>query len=66
VYSSKKAAAAAYNIPRSTFIDRINGRTNARASHANQQRLTPLQEKFLANWILEEDARGYPPSHARA
>ena len=66
MYSSKKAAAAAYNIPRSIFIDRINDRTNARASHANQQRLTPLQEEFLADWILEEDARGYPPSHARA
>lgn len=60
---SKKAATAAYNIPRLTFIDRINGHTNARASHANQQQLTPLQEEFLADWILEEDTYGYPPSH---
>ncbi|OCK83951.1 hypothetical protein K432DRAFT_289973, partial [Lepidopterella palustris CBS 459.81] len=31
-----------------------------------QYRLTPLQEELIADWILEEDARGYPPTHARA
>jgi hypothetical protein len=43
----------------------LKGCTNARAGHKDQQRLTPLQEEFLADWILEEDARGYPPSHVR-
>jgi hypothetical protein len=28
--------------------------------------LTPEQETFLVQWILEEDARAFPPSHARA
>ena len=28
--------------------------------------MTPSQEEFLADWIIEEDTRGYPPSHARA
>jgi hypothetical protein len=28
--------------------------------------LTPDQEEFLVQWILEEDARAFPPSHARA
>ncbi|PZD36703.1 transposase-like protein, partial [Pyrenophora tritici-repentis] len=30
------------------------------------QRLTPEQEDFLVQWILEEEARAFPPSHARA
>ena len=28
--------------------------------------MTPEQEEFLVRWILEEDARAFPPSHARA
>ena len=47
VYSSKSAAAKAYDLPRSTLIGRLNGATNYRASHENQQRLTPPQEEFL-------------------
>jgi hypothetical protein len=66
VYSSQRAAAKAYGIPRSTLSTRLNGVTNRRISHQHRQRLTPLQEDFLVDWILEEDARGYPPPHARA
>jgi hypothetical protein len=65
VYPSQKQAAAAYDIPRATLQERLNGRTNARVGHEQQQRLTPPQEDFLVEWILEEDQRGYPPSHAR-
>jgi hypothetical protein len=28
--------------------------------------LTSAQEEFLVEWILEEDAHGFPPSHACA
>ena len=66
VYSSQRAAAKAYGIPRSTLQERLRGRTSSALSHQHQQRLTPLQEDFLVEWILEEDARGYPPPHARA
>ena len=66
IYSSQRAAAKAYGIPRSTLQERLKGRTSSALSHQHQQRLTPLQEDFLVEWILEEDARGYPPPHARA
>jgi hypothetical protein len=67
VYSSQKAAAAAYNVPRSTFRDRLQkNRQPPRAAHEWQQRLTSPQEEFLVQWIQEEEARGYSPSHARA
>ncbi|KAH8759488.1 hypothetical protein F5883DRAFT_367023, partial [Diaporthe sp. PMI_573] len=55
----------AYGIPRSTLSTRIQGVTNRRVSHQHRQRLTPLQEDFLVDWILEEDACGYP-LHTRA
>jgi hypothetical protein len=67
VYPSIRAAAKAYNIPQTTLTARVNGTASRRdISHQHQQRLTPLQEEFLVEWILEEDARGYAPSHARA
>src|SRR5262249_26787862 len=53
---------AAADVPRSILQER----KNARESPANQQRLAPKQEKFLVKWILEDDKRGYPPSHSRA
>ena len=53
IYKSQRAAAKAYGIPASTLRDRINGVTNKRISHQNQQRLTPEQESFLVDWILE-------------
>jgi hypothetical protein len=65
-FTSIRATAKAYNLPYATLYGRLKGASNAITSHASQQRLTPDQEDFLASWILEEDARGYPPSHARA
>jgi hypothetical protein len=66
VHTSLRAAAQAYGVKRSTLQDRVKGTTSIRASHQHQQRLTPLQEEFLVEWILEEAQRGYAPSHARA
>lgn len=67
VYPSIRAAGKAYRIPESTLRSCVNGTASRRdKSHEHQQRLTQLQEEFLTDWILEEDARGYPPSHARA
>ncbi|KAK7182772.1 hypothetical protein PSPO01_11111 [Paraphaeosphaeria sporulosa] len=65
LYSSQRAAAKAYGIPLSTLHGRLRGATTSALSHQHQQRLTPLQEDFLVEWILEEDARACPPSHAR-
>ena len=66
VFSSQRAAANAYQIPRATLSARMRGRQASQNNHVYQQRLTPQQEEFLVQWILEEDARAFPPSHARA
>jgi hypothetical protein len=47
VFTSQRAAAKAYDIPRATLRDRMNGATNMTASHQHQQRLTPKQEEFI-------------------
>jgi hypothetical protein len=36
IFSSKSAAAKAYNIPRTTLVSRLKGCTNARANHESQ------------------------------
>jgi hypothetical protein len=66
VYKSQRAAAKAYGVPRTTFQDRLKGKPNRATAHQHQQRLSPEQEEFLVQWILDEDARACPPSHARA
>ena len=65
LFSSQRAAAKAYSISQSTLSMQLRGVTTSSLSHQHQQRLTPQQEDFLVEWILEEDARAYPPSHAR-
>ena len=64
-YTSRRKAAAAYNIPESTLRSRQGGRTSHAIAHQNQQRLTPNQEQDIVEWILQEDNRRHPPSHAR-
>ena len=49
VFPSKTAAAKAYNIPQTTLVSRLKDCTNACTDHQDQQRLTPLQEEFLAD-----------------
>jgi hypothetical protein len=66
VYTSQRAACAAYGVPRATLQDRLKGATKKTTSHQHQQRLTPEQEEYLVKWIIKEDGRAYPPSHARA
>jgi len=66
IYTSQRAAAKAYGVPRTTLRDWLNGATDRATSHQHQQRLSPKQEEFLVQWILKEDARACPPSHARA
>lgn len=65
VFKSQRQAARAYGIPRSTLQSRLQGCQPHASAHSNQQRLTPEQERFLVEWILEEDTRAQPPSHPR-
>ncbi|OWY49386.1 CENP-B protein [Alternaria alternata] len=65
VYTSQRKAAQAWGVPRSTLQERLNRRQPNAIAHSNQQRLTPEQERLLADWILQEDSRAQPPSRSR-
>ncbi|XPS72644.1 hypothetical protein M3J07_004794 [Ascochyta lentis] len=65
VFKSQRQAARAYGIPKSSLQSRLQGYQPHAIAHSNQQRLTPEQEEFLVEWILEEDSRAQPPSHPR-
>jgi hypothetical protein len=65
VFKSQRKAAEAWGIPRSTLRGRLQGQQPHAIAHLNQQRLTPDQECFLVEWVLEEDTRAQPPSHPR-
>ncbi|KAI0997096.1 hypothetical protein K3495_g11090 [Podosphaera aphanis] len=64
-YSSLRAASRAYKIPRSTLRARLAGSQSRTIAHRNHQRLKIDQEESLAKWILDEDSRAHPASHAR-
>ncbi|KAI0996118.1 hypothetical protein K3495_g12062, partial [Podosphaera aphanis] len=64
-FTTQKAAAKAYNVPRSTFRSRLNGSRSQAIAQQHRQRLSFDQEEFLTEWILNEDARGSPPNHSR-
>lgn len=64
---SIRAVAKAYGLGESTLRRRVNGQTTTHAaSHEQYQRLLPIQEEFLVDWIIEQDQQGFPPSHVRA
>jgi hypothetical protein len=64
-YTSIRQAAQAYGVPRSTLANRQNGKPPRSVAHEQQQRLTPAQEEFFTEWILEQDLQGYAPSYTR-
>lgn len=63
---SVTSVAAAYGIPRTTLRPRLAGGTSRRISQRQQPRLSPEHETFLADWIRDLIAQGFPPSPARA
>lgn len=54
---SSLRAAAAYGVPKTTLCDRKAGLITKQISHEQYQRLTPAQEAFLADWIIEQDSQ---------
>ncbi|KAG9190620.1 hypothetical protein G6011_08708 [Alternaria panax] len=65
VFTSQRAACQAWGVPRSTLQGRLAGRAPNAIAHHQQQRLTPEQEEFLVQWILDEDLRAQPLAHSR-
>ena len=59
--SSVAAAARAYDVPRSTLRDRVNGTLSQTTLRANGHKLTQLNEYILTKWILSMDDRGAAP-----
>jgi hypothetical protein len=63
-FQSNARAAAIYNVPRRTLVDRRAGRRSRRDCEPNSKRLTKLEEEAIVQRILEESLRGIPPSKA--
>jgi Tc5 transposase DNA-binding domain/helix-turn-helix, Psq domain len=59
--SSGRAGARLYNIPKSTFAYRVQGRAARVELRANNHKLAETEEQALVRWILSMDKRGYPP-----
>jgi hypothetical protein len=54
-------AAKIYNVPRTTLLDRMNGRTTIRERRPGNTKLTSLEEDVIVRNILDMDTRGFAP-----
>jgi len=54
-----------YGIPRTTLQHRLAGRQTKTTAHTFQQKLSPVQESRLAEWICIQDTLGLAPTHAQ-
>src|SRR5579859_1150818 len=61
---SLRAVAAAFKIPRTTLIARLNGREPRNKSHEYDQLLTHAEEKELVRHITQLIITGYSPRYA--
>ena len=64
-FQSNARAAAIYNVPRRTLVNRRAGRRSRRDCEPNSKRLTKLEEEAIVQRILEESLRGIPPLKAK-
>ena len=61
IFPSVRAAARAYDIPRSTLADRLRGQPTRQQSQIANRKLLPTEEEALLQWILSIGERGFPP-----
>src|SRR6266699_7239852 len=54
-----------YSIPFTTLYYRLAGRQSKTIAHTFQQKLSPIQESRLAEWIYIQDALGLAPTYAQ-
>ena len=58
-------AASKWGVPRTTLASRKNHHHEpCRLGAAHLQKVSPTQEAMLANWIRNQEALGFPPTHA--
>ena len=62
---SERKACLEFNVSRGTIQGRRAGASTSRESHTFMQHLTTDQEDSLISWILEQEERGFAPSHSR-
>ena len=60
-FRSCRAAAKAFDVPRTTLQRRIQGQLSRRDCIPHNCLLTPIKEQSLLDWILSMDRRGMPP-----
>jgi len=63
--STQHDAAERWDIPQSTIYGRLHGATSKTEALLHARRLSPLQETFLVDYYLHEEASGRAPSKAR-
>lgn len=62
---SLRKASMAWGIPRSTLARRVQGGKPHSEANVDHQRLTPAQERAIANWSWVEAQIGRPPTRIR-
>lgn len=62
---SIRSAAKRHRLSRDTLSRRLIGGRSSQTFHADLQRLSPVQEKFLADWALCQASLGYAPPCSR-
>ena len=60
---SLRKAASSNDILRQILRDRLAGVLPHSEAHKHQQKLSEAQEQHLKDWILVQDAIGFPPTH---
>ncbi|KAI1325482.1 hypothetical protein F5Y16DRAFT_377745 [Xylariaceae sp. FL0255] len=59
-----KKAAQKWGVPKSTLADRLKNRPTFTNQQQPAQRLSKAQEDGLVEWILRQEALGYPVTHS--
>ena len=53
-----------YQVPNTTLRDRINGKPARRNIMANSRKLTVFEEEAIVSFIIDLDARSFPPRYS--
>jgi hypothetical protein len=59
-FTSQRGAAISYDVPKSTFQTRLQGRPSRQEYRSVNHKLTATEELTLVDWILSMDERGLP------